>query len=173
MSKVLVISDSHGLTTELSRIKDKHEVEVDLLLHCGDSELPANDPALEGFIVVRGNCDFDEDFPEDSVQIVGDRKIMITHGHRDNVKSTLTSLSYRAQELDAKIVCFGHSHILGAEMQNGILFLNPGSIRLPRQRKEKTYCILELMDDKIILNVYDINLGLLTECKCEFILTSL
>lgn len=172
MSKVLVISDSHGLTNELIRIKEKHKDEVDLLLHCGDSELSAIDPALDGFIVVRGNCDFDEKFPEDSVQTVGDTNIMITHGHRYQVKSTLTSLSYRAQELDAKIVCFGHSHILGAEMLNGILFLNPGSIRLPRQRKEKTYCIIELIDDKIILYVYDINLGLLTELNHEFIATS-
>lgn len=172
MSKVLVISDSHGLTNELIHIKEKHKDEVNLLLHCGDSELSANDPALDGFIVVRGNCDFDEKFPEDSVQTVGDTNIMITHGHRYQVKSTLTSLSYRAQELDAKIVCFGHSHILGAEMLNGILFLNPGSIRLPRQRKEKTYCIIELIDDKIILNVYDINLGLLTELNHEFIATS-
>lgn len=172
MSKVLVISDSHGLTNELIRIKEKHKDEVNLLLHCGDSELSANDPALDGFIVVRGNCDFDEKFPEESVQTVGDTNIMITHGHRYQVKSTLTSLSYRALELDAKIVCFGHSHILGAEMLNGILFLNPGSIRLPRQRKEKTYCIIELIDDKIILNVYDINLGLLTELNHEFIATS-
>lgn len=172
MSKVLVISDSHGLTNELIRIKEKHKDEVNLLLHCGDSELSANDPALDGFIVVRGNCDFDEKFPEESVQTVGDTNIMITHGHRYQVKSTLTSLSYRALELDAKIVCFGHSHILGAEMLNGILFLNPGSIRLPRQRREKTYCIIELIDDKIILNVYDINLGLLTELNHEFIATS-
>jgi uncharacterized protein len=172
MSKVLVLSDSHGLTSELLRIKEKHKDDVNLFLHCGDSELPANDPALDGFIVVRGNCDFDEEFPEDSIQVVKNKKIMITHGHLYNVKSSLTSLSYRAQELEAEIVCFGHSHILGAEMINGILFLNPGSIRLPLQRKEKTYCILEVIDDKIILNVYDINLGQITELSHEFIVSS-
>jgi uncharacterized protein len=169
MSKILVISDSHGLTTELSLIRERHTNEVGLFLHCGDSELSANDPCLDGYMVVRGNCDFEEKFPEDMVQTIGKRKIMVTHGHRYQVKSTLSSLSYRAQELDAKIVCFGHSHILGAEILNGILFLNPGSIRLPRQRKEKTYCILELLDDKIIMTVYDINLGLLTEFNHEFI----
>jgi uncharacterized protein len=172
MSKVLVLSDSHGLTSELLHIKEKHKDEVNLFLHCGDSELPANDPALDGFIVVRGNCDYDEELPEDSVQMVKNKKIMITHGHLYHVKSSLTSLSYRAQELEAEIVCFGHSHILGAEMLNGILFLNPGSICLPRQRKEKTYCILEVIDDKIILNVYDINLGQLTEFSHEFIVSS-
>jgi uncharacterized protein len=57
-------------------------------------------------------------------------------------------------------------------MINGILFLNPGSIRLPLQRKEKTYCILEVIDDKIILNVYDINLGQITELSHEFIVSS-
>lgn len=168
MNKILVVSDSHGLTSELVQLKEKHQDEVDVMLHCGDSELQANDPVLEGFIVVRGNCDFEEQFLEDIVQSVGNKKVMITHGHRYQVKSSLLSLSYRAAELKANIVCFGHSHILGAEILNGILFLNPGSIRLPRLRKEKTYCILELLDDKIILNVYDINLGLLTELKHEF-----
>jgi uncharacterized protein len=172
MSKVLIVSDSHGLTTELLQIKEKHKSEVDVMIHCGDSELQTKDSALEGFVVVRGNCDFDEQFPVEIIQSVGTNRIMVTHGHHYHVKTSLTSLSYRAEELHANIVCFGHSHILGAEWMNGILFLNPGSLRLPRLRKEKTYCILKFMDDKIVLDVYDINLGLLTELTHEFIVSS-
>lgn len=36
---VLIISDSHGLEEELQTIAKRHEAEVDLMIHCGDSEL--------------------------------------------------------------------------------------------------------------------------------------
>lgn len=49
----------------------------------------------------------------------------------------MLSLTYRAKELNAQIVCFGHSHILGAEMMDHILFINPGSLLKPRGHKEK------------------------------------
>ena len=45
--------------------------------------------------------------------------------------------------------------ILGAEMIDGILFINPGSIRYPRGRKERTYVILEITEDSYVLKVYD------------------
>jgi putative phosphoesterase len=78
------------------------------------------------------------------------------------------TLNYRAKELKADIVCFGHSHVLGAEMINGTLFLNPGSIRLPRERFEKTYLILELLEEKIKVSVFELNGKELTDLSCEF-----
>ena len=40
-------------------------------------------------------------------------------------------------KVGAQVACFGHSHVLGAELIDGVLFINPGSILLPRQRVEK------------------------------------
>ena len=114
--KVLIVSDSHGLTEELQEIKARHAHEVQMMIHCGDSELQADEEALEDFLVVQGNCDFIGTFPEELVEEIDGYRIFITHGHRYGVKSTLLNLSLRAQEADAKIVCFGHSHFLGAEM---------------------------------------------------------
>ncbi|WP_442595314.1 metallophosphoesterase family protein [Neobacillus sp. D3-1R] len=168
MSRVLVVSDSHGLTNELEKIKEKHQAEVDLMIHCGDSELQADDPAIKDFVMVGGNCDFGSDFPKEKMEIMNQKSIFITHGHHYHVKSSLMSLVYRAEEVNANIVCFGHSHILGAEVINGILFINPGSIRLPKMRKEKTYVIVEIEGDKILFNVYDINLGMLPMLNHEF-----
>ena len=37
--KVLIVSDSHGLTTELEKLMENYQDEVDLFIHCGDSEL--------------------------------------------------------------------------------------------------------------------------------------
>ena len=157
MSKVLVVSDSHGLTKELEVIRERHLNEVDLMIHCGDSELMPDDKAISGYLTVMGNCDFGGGYPMDTIAEAAGRKFFITHGHRYSVKSTLMNLKYKAQEVNANIICFGHSHILGAEMIDGILFLNPGSIRLPRERLEKTYIILDLLEDNIKMSVYEVN----------------
>jgi uncharacterized protein len=161
--KVLIVSDSHGLTTELEKIIEKHENEVDLFIHCGDSELEADERAINNFITVRGNCDFDERFPEDTIKKLAGRTLFITHGHHYSVKSNLMRLSHRAKEVSADIACFGHSHQLGVEMVEDILFINPGSIRLPRGRRERTYVVLEILEKAYYLKVYDIDKGEIIE----------
>ncbi|MBV7506020.1 metallophosphoesterase [Bacillus sp. sid0103] len=171
MSKVLIVSDSHGLTKELSVLRERHLDEVDLMIHCGDSELTPDNPVISGYLTVMGNCDFGGGYPLETISEVGGRKFFITHGHRYSVKTTLMNLKYKAQEVKANIVCFGHSHVLGAEVIDGILFLNPGSIRLPRERFEKTYIILDLLDEKIKMSVYDISGKELSELAREFVLS--
>lgn len=170
MSKILVVSDSHGLTKELEEIKKRHQQEVDLMIHCGDSQLMADDKTMAGFVAVRGNCDFDARIPNERLEQIAGRKIYVTHGHKYSVKSSLMSLNYRAREAEADIVCFGHSHVLGAEVIDGVLFLNPGSILLPRERVEKTYVLLELLDEKINLSVFTIKGEELPKLSREFVL---
>src|SRR5699024_11368057 len=51
-----------------------------------------------------------------------------------------------AEELGAQLICYGHTHVADARQLNNQLFINPGSIRLPRSRPEKTYCILRWED---------------------------
>jgi putative phosphoesterase len=169
MSKVLVVSDSHGLTKELEALRERHIKDVDLMIHCGDSQLMPDQKAISGYLTVLGNCDF-SGFPMETTTEIAGKKIFITHGHRYSVKTSLMNLTYRAQEVDADIVCFGHSHILGAEVIDGRLFLNPGSIRLPRERFERTYVILELLDEKVKMSVYEVNGREIGSLAREFVL---
>jgi uncharacterized protein len=168
MSKVLIVSDSHGSTEILDAIKEKHVGEVDQMIHCGDSELTVGNNSISGFTIVKGNCDFYGDFPEEAMVEVEGYKILVVHGHLYSVKSSLLSLSYRAEEMGANIVCFGHSHLLGAEKIQDVLFVNPGSIRLPRGRRERTYVILELRDENAVLRVYDFDRGEMGSLAQEF-----
>lgn len=174
--KVLIVSDSHGLTKELIELKKKYGPEVDEMIHCGDSELDALSEAMAEYIVVRGNCDFDSNFRNDQLVSIKSKGIgkdlvfYVTHGHLYNVKMSLMNLKYRAEEVGAHIVCFGHSHIAGAELIDNILFINPGSIRLPRLRKEKTYAILEVDEVKnCVVRFFSIDgkelKQLMLECK--------
>lgn len=150
MNKILILSDSHGLTNELELIKQRHQLQH--MIHCGDSELNFNAFEMNGFVKVAGNCDFDEDYPEEQVIEIDDLKILVVHGHLHGVKGSLTPLSYRAEELEADVACYGHTHIVDTQKINDILFINPGSIRLPKVRKEKSYCIME-WDNKKQINV--------------------
>ncbi|UOE75581.1 metallophosphoesterase family protein [Parageobacillus thermoglucosidasius] len=155
--KVLIISDSHGLTEELEEIAARHRHEADALIHCGDSELSTGHKEIEHFLIVRGNCDFTAQFPKERIEEIGGIRFFITHGHLYNVKMSLMNLYYRAKEIEAKVVCFGHSHIAGAELIDGILFINPGSILLPRTRKEKTYALLQIEDGEATVRFYEVD----------------
>jgi putative phosphoesterase len=149
--KILIISDSHGLEDELSQINQLYENDVQLMVHCGDSELSYDHSALNGYEVVKGNCDFDKRFPNEVVFEINGQRLFATHGHLYNVKMSLMNITYRAEEVGASIICFGHSHLAGSELIEGRLLINPGSIRQPRERKEPTYCIVEVYNN--IVNV--------------------
>jgi putative phosphoesterase len=157
MMKALIVSDSHGLTKELEEIAERHRHEVNVFIHCGDSELSPNQKEIERFFIVRGNCDFTAAFPNERIEEVEGIRFFITHGHLYNVKMSLLNLYYRAKETKANVVCFGHSHIAGAEKIDDILFINPGSILLPRVRKEKTYALLQIENGKATVQFYDLN----------------
>ncbi|SER88829.1 metallophosphoesterase family protein [Psychrobacillus sp. OK032] len=142
--KILVMSDTHRDTETMGRVLE-HWTDVDAVIHCGDSELAATYFESKPVHIVRGNCDFDDGFPEEVVIDLGNEKILVVHGHKHQVKTTLMPLKYRAEEVQASIVCFGHSHLIGAEYQKGVLYINPGSLHKPRGRKEKSYAIVEKM----------------------------
>ena len=139
---VLIVSDSHGLTKELQTIVSRHKQHVDAIIHCGDSELTS---------------DYEQRFPTDLVEEVNGVRFFITHGHLYNVKMTLMNLYYKAKEVGARIVCFGHSHIAGCEQIDDVLFINPGSIFLPRMRREKTYAILHIDEATTTVHFYNID----------------
>ncbi|QFT90099.1 hypothetical protein FIU87_15655 [Bacillus sp. THAF10] len=153
--KVLIVSDNHGEEEILQQLKARHKDEVELFLHCGDSELPFSSEAMIGYDGVRGNCDLDTDYPEKLIKELSGNRIFITHGHLYQIKSSLLPLKYAAEEEGATIACFGHSHIAGAEFMDGILFINPGSIALPRMTKEKTYAIIELKESVFFVHYYN------------------
>lgn len=138
---MLIISDSHGWTKELQNVRKRHQ-DIEDAIHCGDSELEKDDHSLAGYRTVKGNCDWTGDFPNEIIFEHGGLTFLVTHGHLFDIKSSLMKLEYRAQEVGADIVCFGHSHVAYAENINGRLFINPGSIRLPRQFSEGTYGVL-------------------------------
>ncbi|ADU31387.1 metallophosphoesterase family protein [Evansella cellulosilytica] len=155
--RALIMSDSHGWEQEMQAVIDRHEKKVDAIIHCGDSELSKSSPLLKNVHIVKGNCDFGGDFPEELTIDVQGTKVFVAHGHLLNVKMNEMNLIYKSQETGANIVCFGHTHIPVAFEQNGVIIINPGSIRLPRQYPLGTYVIVETSDEGTSVNYYSVD----------------
>ena len=158
--KYLVISDNHGQTEILQTIKEKMATKVDVMLHCGDSCLFANDEALADYQTVLGNCDFEAYMPK-RVFNYKDDCVFLTHGHLYGVEYDLNKLSFAAKEQNANLIFFGHTHVLGVQYLDGCLYLNPGSISYPRGEYaflKGTFVIVETTPTKIKVQYYKRNL---------------
>ena len=164
--KLLIMSDTHGDEDIIERVKGYHP-DAYKIIHCGDSELPYTHPSMQEIERVKGNCDHDPNYLEEILfQVNGDR-VYVTHGHLYDVKNSPMKLVYRAQEVGAQIVCFGHSHVLAAEYIEDTLFINPGSLLKPRGMKEKSFVTLTITPTHFTLDCYDDNNNLIDQMFFE------
>ena len=135
--RVIVLSDSHGEDTNLRWMLEqcwRMVGPVDAYIHCGDG---ARDfQRLENFIRardghalligVKGNCDFFDDVPEITQITLGGVRILVTHGHRFQVKRTYAALDMEAKQRKCRVALFGHTHQPWIEQRHALL-VNPGS----------------------------------------------
>lgn len=143
--KILVFSDSHN-TREPMRAAIAAHPDAEAVVFLGDGALDAlhvleSYPALPRCIL-RGNCDSrlalsaaGAELGEETVLDFGGKRFFCLHGHTQNVKFGYARLLYRASELHADAVLFGHTHIPEcdtvadpADPERNILFFNPGSV---------------------------------------------
>lgn len=147
--KVLIVSDTHGreqyLYETIQRVRP-----IDMVIHLGDFE--GGEESIRAMAdcpveFVSGNNDFFTGIPKEKIIKVGSYSIMMTHGHRYSVAYSLNLLLEEAKRNYVDVVMYGHTHIPNIEKFNGIWFVNPGSISLPRQDGRPTFIIMDI-DDK-------------------------
>ncbi len=144
--KIILVSDNHYHDEPLQELQ-RHYRDADYFFHCGDSEMPYK--SLSGFARVRGNNDYDYDYPETLVLEVGEHRFLLTHGHRQGVYFGYDGLIRLAKINRCDIVCFGHTHRYSEAEKDGILLLNPGSIWCNRDGSAPSYMIITLENEKI------------------------
>lgn len=154
--KALILSDSHGWRKEVTKVRERHESEVDVIFHCGDSELPYDAPELEGMEAVGGNCDIGA-YPDEIVKSVGGERFFAGHGHLFGIKMSELNLVYKGMENEATICLFGHTHQPAAVMSKGLLLVNPGSIREPRGYPVGSYAVIESDEASYRVVFYDLD----------------
>ena len=149
--KIGVISDTHRYVGDATSLINSLG-NVDLIVHLGDNieDVEILSSVYKGKIInVRGNCDFSKKVPSELIEEIGGRRFFVTHGNRYDVKYDLSKLRYRALELEANIVLFGHTHVSQIEYIDGIWFINPGSPTLPRNGV-RSVAIIGIEEDKIV-----------------------
>ncbi len=100
--------------------------EADYVFFCGDGVFNASrtlQSAIDKLYAVRGNCD-NSVYPEELVVDVEKVRFLIVHGHRFHDKLDLV---YRAKEVGADCVVFGHTHSYFDETCDGVRLINDGS----------------------------------------------
>lgn len=160
IKRVLVFSDSHGnlndMKTAILREKESGIAEI---WHLGDYSSDAK--KLKGWLkengidatvsYVRGNCDagIEDAGNLSEVKTVCGRKAFLTHGHIYNVGYSLMRLSLTAEEAEAEIALYGHTHIPNIDFAGRMIILNPGSISEPRGGSRCNYAVLRFSNDGI------------------------
>ena len=161
--KWMIASDLHGSAYYCRKMLEAFEREGadrlflwgDLLYHGPRNDLPREYapkeviPLLNGkkekLLCVRGNCDAEVDqmvleFPvlaDYAVLPVGQRLIYATHGHIYHVKN-LPPLA------PGDVLLHGHTHVPAwTEFGQGNLYLNPGSVSIPKENSPNSYMTLE------------------------------
>ena len=135
MTKLLVLSDSHGGRAAIERVLLKENANIDALVFLGDGLRDLEQaltpyPRLRAYSVA-GNCDYGALEPMDGLAAFDQTIMFYTHGHMYGVKYDLDTLADAASARGAEVALFGHTH--RRELMRGVgtaaTVFNPGSLR--------------------------------------------
>lgn len=164
--RVLIVSDIHGLSDNLKILENKINInDINKIVLLGDlfSSLYATsddrkyitsfmNKYREKLIVLRGNCDSVDDILLVPVEVsdikyikLDDIDFYFTHGNK-----------YRYLKNDSftnGVLVYGHEHIPYIKKESDMIYVNVGSLSLPRNELGKSFAIYE--DKKI--NIYSLD----------------
>ncbi len=165
--KLIVISDIHGSNFYMNKMKDRiNEENPEKIILLGDLYYhgPRNPLTQEyapkevaktlnslkdKIIAVKGNCDAEVDqmisefkIQENYVTLeLNGKTFIFTHGHKYNIDN------YPDENFD--ILVYGHFHTGFIKEKDGKIFVNSGSISLPKENTKNSYLIID--DESIYL----------------------
>lgn len=131
-TRLLLISDSHGARSYVSALIKQFtgQNKPDCILFAGDGAgIEYQLSHICPVYAVQGNCDQFSRLPLELTVCYSGFKLYLTHGHQQRVKHTLDLLAVRAQENEAAIVVYGHTHQQDISLVNRIYCINPGALR--------------------------------------------
>lgn len=175
--KYYIVSDIHGSSKNIKKVLEYFDEDGDYLLILGDilyhgprNDIPENyepkeviqllNERKDKILAVRGNCDGEVDqmvlnFPITSDYLMfpfDEYKIFMTHGH-------LYKEFLWMNEND--VILSGHTHIPVAKKEDGKIFLNPGSVSIPKMNHVPSFAIL----DNHTFTIYDLDKNIMLSYK--------
>jgi putative phosphoesterase len=164
--KLLIASDIHGSLTFCEKLVQRYKEECcdklillgDILYHGPRNDLPEGynpkgviallNAMSDEILTVRGNCEAEVDdmvldfnvLAEYAIFYHGKRMLFLTHGHKFNPQN-LPKLK------KGDVLFNGHTHVSKIEELGDILYVNPGSVSIPKEGTPRGYIIVD--DEKI------------------------
>ena len=164
--KILFASDIHGSFYFCKKLVDAfNEEKADLLVLLGDilyhgprNDLPDEynpkgvisllNEMSDEILCVRGNCEAEVDdmvldfnvLAEYAILYIKNRLVFLTHGHKFNPQNP-------PKLKKGDILFNGHTHVSKIENIGDFLYVNPGSVSIPKENTPRGYVILT--EDKI------------------------
>lgn len=170
--KYLVFSDIHGSEFYAKRIEelvnkenpDKIILLGDLYYHGPRNSLPIGHNPMEvcrifnnmkdKILCVRGNCDAEVDEMISEFELmtnlelkIGSKNFFFTHGHKINIDNR--------PNVKFDVLVYGHFHTGFIKECGGKIFVNAGSISLPKNNTPNSFLVIT--DDEIVLKDIDEN----------------
>ena len=160
--KLMIASDIHGSAYYYKKMLEAYQKEQadkllllgDILYHGPRNDLPKDynpkeviamlNPLKQELLCVRGNCDTEVDQMVLEFPILADycfleldgQTIFATHGHHFNPQNP-------PMLKDGDILLNGHTHIPANQNMDNYIYMNPGSVSIPKENSAQGYMIYD------------------------------
>jgi len=176
--KLFIASDIHGSAYYARLLAGRFAAEKadrlvllgDVLYHGPRNDLPREydpkavisilNPLKDKIIAVKGNCESEVDsmvldfnVQSEFATLISDKHtLLMTHGHRTNPPMS-----------GFDVLLCGHTHVPALEKRDGYIYVNPGSVSIPKEASPHSYMTF----DGRTLRWYDLNT---VECYMKYTL---
>lgn len=157
--KIIFISDIHGVVTNLEKLKEVIDTKKpDKIVVLGDlyqtgsikSDIENNflvkdflGKYVDKLIVLKGNCDSLLELSKSPFPVINDLglisadgiNIYLNHGDKYNI--------YNNTKIVDGVLVYGHEHIPYIKEEDNVIYVNVGSISLPRNNNDPSYLVYE------------------------------
>ena len=150
--RIGVLSDSHGDKLAMDRAA-KFLCQCDMIYHLGDNFKDIQYLSKKVKVPIKGvlgNCDLQVKEIDELIDEVNGIRVFLTHGHKFGVNYNLFKLRFKAMETNSKLILYGHTHIGKIEEDEGVFYINPGSISEPRGGSYRSIAVIDTDGNKII-----------------------
>ena len=131
--KIFVLADTHN---KLPKEVIDLAAGADEIWHLGDVCEPTITLDLEAIglplTVVRGNCDWNTDWP------------LVVDLNREGLRFRLQHIPPDSSPDNVDVLLHGHTHVPRNEKRRGVLFLNPGCVTRPNRGAPRSVAWLEI-----------------------------
>lgn len=167
--KIIVVSDIHGNSEKFKIVMNfMKQEQIDKMIILGDIfnnyyELNAASKEISSMLweipsklaITKGNCDnsFDQtllpvNFLDHFQMVLGTKRIYFHHGHLRTLYSD-----------SINVYCQGHTHVAKIQETDGIIYMNPGSISMPRDYTCGTFLVM----NESVITIFDLNFNVIYE----------